>query len=588
MALLPSARRASAVLIFTLLLGGLGGWPVASAAQQFRADTTDITSLRARKLFIKGMTQSYLEDYDEAVSYFEKALDLSPEEPSILAALAEAEAARDNMTSALYYTRQARDRAASNPYYHRQLADLLREADRPQEAVDTYRSLLDQFPENRQARLALARLQAELEQPEKALRTYETLVDSSERPRKAQIYREMLDLYRAVGDADGQERVLKTLLELEGAVPRYRQLLGQLYLEQKRYEDALPHFESLLRNTPNSPQLLSQLKMLYDRTGQPEKAEALWKKFKAKDASPDQLVTRARSIYEEARKSDAPLDTTTVTTAIQLLTDVLNTDSTHGGALNLLGSIYYDTGNYALAARLLDRATDENPRSPARWEQAATAHLKADAPKRALRVAEEGLLLFPGRPVLLRTLAFAHLQLGENDAALTRFQKGLDKLDESATSEQERAAFQAGRGLAHDRLGNQQQADDAYETALELDSKQPKALRYYARSLAERETQLDRALTLARRAVELTPSDPSALATLGWVQFQRGAVSKAKSTYERALATGDASAAVYEEVGDLYRSLGNDTRAKQYWKEALDRAPNPDSLRKKLDALPKS
>jgi len=587
MASFPFSSRVHGVLLFALVLGGLGGQPIASAAQQFRADTTDITNLRARKLFVRGMTQSYLEDYDEAASYFEKALDLSPEEPSILAALAEAEAARDNVTSALYYARQARDRTANNPYYHQQLAELLRKVDRPQDAAATYRSLLDQFPSYRQARLALARLQAELERPEKALRTYETLIDSSDRPRQAQVYREMLKLYRTVGDEDGQVRVLNILIELEGEVPRYRQLLGRLYLEQERYDDALPHFEALLSEVPNSPQLLSRLKMLYDRTGQPEKAEALWKKFKAKDASPDQLVTRARSIYEDARKSGGALDTTTVATAVQLLEDVLESDSTHVGALNLLGTIFYDTGDYARAARLLDRATDENPRSPQRWEQAAAAHLKAGVPQQALQVAEEGLLLFPGRPSLLRTLAFVHLRLDQNDSARTRFQQGLDKLDENAPTE-ERAAFQAGLGIAHDRLGNQQQADDAYETALELDSQQPKALRYYARSLAEREMKLDRALTLAQRAVELAPSDASALATLGWVQFQRGAVSEAKSTYERVLATGHASAAVYEEIGDFYRSLGNDTRARQYWKEALDRSPDRDSLREKLDALPKS
>ncbi len=590
MASIPASHRACVglPLLLGLLLCSILQPSGAHAAQQPRTPSADISHLRAQKLFVRGMTQSYLEDYEEAVAYFEKALDLSPETPSILMALAETEAARENVTSALYYARQARDRAPDRPYYYRKLAELLQQADRPGEAEATYRTLLDSFPDNRPARLALARLQANRQDYEEALRTYETLVDSSKRPRQAQVYAEMLNLYRQVDDADGQERVLKILIDLRRDARRYRRLLGQLYIEQERYEEALPHFETLLRKTPTSPQLLSRLKMLYDRTGQSEKAETLWKRFEAKEASPNQLVARARSLYNDARSSDPSPDSSVTETAVQLLKQVLDQDSTHVNALSLLGTIYYDTGAYARAAAVLDRATDANPRAPDRWQKAASAHLKAGHPQRARRVAEEGLLLFPGRPALLRSLGTAHLQLGNNESALSRFQKALDNLDPSSKSAKTRAALHADLGLAHDRLGNPRQAETAYETALELNPQQPKALRHYARSLAQRKTQLDRALQLAQRAVENNPSNPKALATLAWVHFRRGAVSEARSTFSTALETGRAPAAVYEQFGDLHRSLGNDSLAQQYWKEAFNRAPERDSLQKKLQTLPES
>jgi len=583
MALCSFLRRVSVALILVLLLGGGAGGPIASSAQPAGIDTSGVTPPRARTLFVRGMTQSYLEDYEEAVALFEKALDLAPEEPAILIALAEAEAARGNEPSALYYARQARNRAGEQPYYHRQLAEMLREAGRPQEALATYRTLLDSFPNNRQGRLALARLQAELQQPTDALRTYETLVDSSDRPRQPQVYREMLTLYRTVGDTEGQERVLNTLLDLQGSVPRYHRLLARLYLEQDRYKEALPHFEALLRKTPPSPQLLSRLKMLYDRTGQPEKAEALWDSFDAKKTSPDQLVTRARSTYKDASRSP---DSSTVATAAHLLEKALERDSTHVDALTLLGRIRYESGDYARAAQLLDRATDENPRSPERWETAASAHLKANRPQRARRVAEDGLLLFPGRPALLRTLAFAHLRLGNNEAAQSHFRDALTKIEEAAAPD--RAALHAGRGLALDRMDNHREADQAYERALDLNPDQPEALRNYAFSLAQRETNLDRALQLAQRAVENAPSAPEALSTLGWVYFRRGAISKAKSTFERALEREPVPAAVYERFGDLHRALGNDALAQRYWKEALERDPDRDALKKKLETRPKS
>lgn len=580
------SHRATGALLLVLLIGSILGSP-AVALQQPRTDTTDITHLRARKLFVQGMTQAYLEDYDEAVVHFEKALDLSPETPAILMALAEAEIERDNVTSALYYARQARDRATGTSYYHRKLAELLQQAGRQKEAIATYRGLLDAFPDHRQARLALARLQAKFEKPEAALRTYETLINSSKRPPQAQVYAEMLDLYRQVGNPDGQERVLKVLIDLRENELRYRRLLGRLYLEQERYAEALPHFEILLQEAPTSPQLLSRMKTLYERTNQPEKASTLWQKFKPKNVSPDQLVTRARSLYNSASPSDDSPDSNTVRTAIDLLQKVLSKDSSQVDALDLLGTIRYEAGAYVEAARLLDRATESDPRAPKRWEKAASAHLNANHHQRAASVAEEGLLLFPGRPNLLYTLAFARLGQHENAAARTRFQAALDKADGNF-SKQKRAALHAGLGLTQDRIGNHKQADRAYETALDLDANQPRALRYYARSLAQRKTRLDYALTLAQRAVDNAPSDPEALATLGWVQFQRGSIAKAKSIFERALNSGTVSATVYERAGDLYQALDDDTRARRYWQEALDRAPNRDSLQKKLDALPQS
>jgi tetratricopeptide (TPR) repeat protein len=581
-----SSRSTAARWVFVCgLLVGLLLAPSLAAQAPDWGDSTAVAPLQARQLFVRGMTQSYLEDHEEAVSYFEKALELAPREPAILVALAEAEAARDNVTSALYYARQARDRAADQPYYYRTLAELLHRAGESQEAVATYQRLLATFPDENNARLALARLLTDLDQPQRALQTYETLIDSSDRSLSATVYAEMLPLYRQVGDTDGRERVLKVLVTNSQTPRPYREQLARLYVDQKRFEAAIPVFETLVRDTPNDPQLLSRLQMLYEETGQPEEAQALWDSFDTKNASPDQLVARARALYDDRREAKESLDPNAVTPAVQLLRRALADAPKHVPALDLLGRIHYQTGAYDDAATIFQRAIDANPRDPERWRYAARAHLAGGQPQQAVEVAEEGLLLFPGRADLLRPLAYGHLRQTEYDTALTRFEEALDKVESRSGPPHLRAALYAGRGRALDALGQTERATSDYEAALELDPAQPTALWHYARLLVQQKQNLSRARRLAQRAVEASPSTPEALNTLGWIYFKQGSLSEANDVLRKAVETGAASAAVYEHLGDVQRALGNDDRARQYWKKALDLDPERDAVQEKLESL---
>jgi tetratricopeptide (TPR) repeat protein len=564
-----------------LLVGTLA--PQSATAQYRAADTTDIQDLRARKLFVRGMTQTYLEDYEEAAALLERALEAAPEGAAILSALADVEARRSNFSSALYYAREARRRAPSTAYYHLELARLHRSADQPREAVAAYRRLLERFPDNTTGRLALARLQAERDRPRPALRHYEALVDSAARvPPEA--YPEMLALYRRVGDAAGRERTLKRLIERRRAAAQYRHRLGQLYIQQERPRDAIAVLEPLLREHPRDPRLLSRLQMLYAETDQPEKAKRLGEVVLGSNASPDQLVGRARMLYEQRRS----LDSSSAATITELLRTALDRAPDHGDALALLGRMQYDQARYHQAATLLRRALEANPRDPDRWRRAASAQLRADSLSQAVQTAEEGLLLFPGQGPLLRIQGEAHLRRNEPSAARARFEEALSDVDEAEGSPHEHAALHVGRGRALEQTAGLDSAAAAYEAALRVASEHRPARVHLARVLARQEEQLDRALRLARRAVDQGPATPETLGTLGWVLSARGDHSAAASAFERALAAGDAAAWVYEQYGDVHSALGNDALARQYWKRALERTNDPASLRQKLHSGPQS
>jgi len=564
--------------------GGLFGAACSTTAQPHSLpDTTSIRSLQARQAFVQGMTEAYLQDYQEAIARFETALDAAPGHPAILSALADAETHRENLSSAIYYARQARDQAPDRAYYHLELARLLRRADQPREATAVYRQLLDCFPGQLQGRRALAQLHVAEGRPRAALRHYEALVDSSRHP-ELEARTTMIDLYRQVGDEEGLERTLAQLVQLRRETPRYRHQLGEMYIEQGRYRKAIALLEPMLHRTPRDPRLLSQLQMLYTETDQPEKADTLGQTLRAADASPDQLVDRARMLYtrEEAR------DTMNVHSVTTLLQSVLERDPDHGGALDLLGTIRYDKGRYSEAAPLLRRALDANPRSPDRWRRAVSAHLRLDSLQQAARLAEEAQLLFPGRPDLLHLTGRVHLQKGQPARARHRFQEALAQIDTTTTPSGDRARLHIRLGEAWQQLGAADSAVVAYENALRLTPSSTTAQLHLARAFADQERQLDRALRLARRAVEAESASASAYGTLGWVLTLRGEFSGAAEAFNRALEAETVPYWVYEHFGDLHHARGNDARARQYWKQALDRTHRSGPIREKLRSVSQS
>lgn len=583
--------RGRTALLLAVLLGSVTFSPLRTAGQETTlsspvSDTGDTANPTVQKYLIKGMTEVQLGDYEEAILYFETALDQAPNTPVLLDALADAHHAQGDEATALFYARKAQTHGSEKAYYHRRLADLQRQADQPAAALQTYQNLLGQFPADTAAYRALAELQATMDRPNAALQTYERLLEHTSSP-PVSVYRKMLSLHRRLGNPNGIERTLRALLERRPNNPDYRRRLGNHYASTDRPGAALDLLAPLAEQRPDDTALQQRVETLSRKTGRTADARPVPRdSVSLSTLSVDELVQRAESIYDEATDPSAEMDSTRFRDAETLLDRALDRAPTHVEALSLHARLLDEQGNPAQAAQVLERTLEENPRAPNRWARAASAHFSARNHEAAASVAEEGLLLFPGHAPLTHTAAFARLRSGAPEQALDHFRDALARADDSTSQPNDVAVLTAGVGLAYTHLDRPQDADDALDRALSLSPDDPQVLRYSAYSLALRQTQLDRALDLARRAVDRAPSDPLALDTLGWVYLQRDDPEAAQRHLQRALDTDMASARILEHAGDVEHALGNDDAAQSYWQQALDRSPNRFSLQKKLDEAP--
>ena len=259
-------------LLFVLLCIG-SVVPEPTRAQVPVSDSSVVYGREAQRFFVRGLTQSWLDNQGEALSSYQNALDLASNRPAILMALADAHAARDEYTSALFYAREAR-LASDRPRYALRLGGLYQQIGQYENARSTYRSALESNPSDPGTRRALAQLQLDRNRPERALNHYEHLTDA--RPGvETDVYSTILGLYRQIGDSTGVAETLQSLVSRRPNVDQYVHQLARVHAHLGHHEDAIRLYESLLVSAPADTAVRRPLIRLYRETGQARRADSL-------------------------------------------------------------------------------------------------------------------------------------------------------------------------------------------------------------------------------------------------------------------------------------------------------------------------
>lgn len=135
----------------------------------------------------------------------------------------------------------------------------------------------------------------------------------------------------------------------------------------------------------------------------------------------------------------------------------------------------------------------------------------------------------PGAGDLNLRLGETYRRKGDLDSAIRSLARANDLLPGNAT-------IVGTLALALDSSGNRVDAQRAYRAAIELDANNAIAMNNLAFLLAEGGTDLDEALRLARRAMEISPSAMEITDTAGWVQLKRGDNDAAIALFAEAVA----------------------------------------------------
>jgi tetratricopeptide (TPR) repeat protein len=183
--------------------------------------------------------------------------------------------------------------------------------------------------------------------------------------------------------------------------------------------------------------------------------------------------------------------------------------------------------------------------------------------ERAATLAAEAQGQHPDDPRFPRLRARALFERGQVDQALT-------VLEPTARAFPRDMATHVALADLYKDAGREPDAERTLRQFIQVDPKNAQVLNHLGYMLAEGGRQLDEAIRLLERALEIEPGNPYYLDSLGWAHFRRGDFEQAEKYLSPAAAQLPRNAEVQEHLGDLLARRGRWQDAITAWRRALD------------------
>lgn len=469
---------------------------------------------------------------------------------------------------------------------YRFLAEALLEAGRRNDAVGALQKVVEGEPENEGARVALAEILAEQGKHQEAVE----ILQAHPAPLESVEARSRLatELY-LVGDLD---RAGELLGQLAADAPdsRFIRLLHGLVLSaQARNEEALATLEPLLDGGSGDVDLavtVSELLLRQERE--------------------DEAVTMLRDTVNRLEEDGSGAAAVEVRLALgRLYANLARWQEVEETTAPLVAAAADDSAAAGSVPALLlwaDALAELGRGETALDRLGEAVAAGGDATESALVSKQVELLALlervPEAVDILSSLADGggDGEAGErNDNAFLQAVEGLHRSEHYEETIEPLERFVVGRpdsiagrfllGAARERSGRREAAVEAFRDLLEDEPDFHPALNYLGYMWIEEGENLDEAIEMVGRAVDLDPDNGAYVDSLGWGLYQRGRYEQAKETLERAARLAQ-DPTIYEHLGDVYAALGDAEGARRAYRRAMAlEADDPDEVARKLSDL---
>jgi predicted Zn-dependent protease len=450
----------------------------------------------------------------------------------------------------------------------------------------------------------------ELGRRDEAIALLEKLSQSGEA--KGSLLELMAQLKEQEGDVSGYVDALVKLRKVRPGDAELAHRLGKAHLGRGDPFAALGPLRAAQRGRPGDPVVRRDLATALVELGRAEEAVGLLEQLPSVYLSPHTLFLWVRAEEQLGRWGSAA-------ERLESLIEALAEEdrNAYGDAFLLRSARNYLRADRPADALRMAETLDPSPlvtrlriralEAAGRSEEARSrlAELRRERPEDPTLVALQidqrlGAGAEPGDPALVeRALGTSPSEAARADHGLKialaligweRVRTGaeiLDRLPRPEGCQTQWLRTAAGAYYQARRLGS---AERLYREVLGCAPDNHGALNDLCYLLADEQGEVEEALPLCRRAVELQPDEPSYLDSLGWALHLAGRSEEALPLLQRAVAESreDGRGEIREHLGDVYAALGRSKRAVAEWRAALalgsqDRARLEEKIQRLLD-----
>ena len=528
-----------------------------------------------QKLFIEANGERLLGNFDKAIPLFEEVLKKDKTNHAAAYELARIYTATNKNDEAIKSLKKAMANAPENVWYQQFLADVYEKTGQFEEAADLYAQLVKTYPSNDSYYFKWAFYLVKDNEIDRAIKAYDAL--EKQKGINEETIRRKHALYLGSGE---NKKAGKELQKLVNAFPQkvsYRILLANFYDQIGDRKNSESTYREILKIDPNNAKAKLALSGSAGNSREGQYIESLKPIFSQADVSIDLKLGKLFPLINKvANDNDQQL-------ADQLiqLTDIL--EEVHPGdakGFAAAGDILYHTDRATLALPKYLKTLELDETVFAVWENVMYIHFENQDFESLQKVSAEVMDIFPNKAIVYYLNGLSLIQIGETGDAI-------DVLDQALLM-----AGQDGKlkfdvlnqiGEAYNAEGSYSEADQSFTEALALNEKSAMTYMRYAKAVAEREGQGERAKSLSKKGLDLAPKISIVQAEYGRVLYLLKDYSAAQKWLDKAIGgKGGEDPKVLEYYGDLLFQQGEAEQAISFWTKAQEKGNRSSLLERKI------
>ena len=512
--------------------------------------------------FHEAVRQKGLDNLDEAFELYSHCLEIDSTSAATLYELGKFYMYLGQADKGESFLRKAMLTEPGNYWYKETLAGYYQRKGETEKGIAVIEDMVEQFPSRLEPLMALVDLYNRSQDYEKVIHTLDRLENLD--GKSEQISMEKFRMYLAMDD---NERAFAEIENLAKEYPyemRYLTMLGDVYLENGKEEEAYSTFQQVLSTEPGYAPAMLSMATYYNKTGQDSLYRAqLDSLLLNQKVESNTKVNIMRQLIMRSERGDK--DSTQI---VGLFNSMLAQEQENADVAMLAAQYLLSKRMDEEAKPVLQQVVDIDPENkPARLQLLSFAISKEDLDE-VIRLCAPAVEYMPEALEFYYYWGIAHYQKKQHDEALEVFKKGVRQVDANSDKNMVSDFYSIMGDLYHIKKMNAE-AYEAYDSALVYKPDNIGALNNYAYYLSVERKDLDKAEEMSYRTVKAESTNSTYLDTYAWILFEKGKYAEARIYIDQAILNGgDKSSVVMEHGGDIYYHVGEPDKALEYWKQA--------------------
>lgn len=528
--------------------------------------------------FLEAMRMKGKNEYDAAFGLLQHCLDINPTASSALYEISQYYMFLRQVPQGQVALEQAVAFAPDNYWYSQGLVSLYQQQNELDKAAALLEKMVTRFPSKQDPLFSLLDIYSRQEKYNDVISTLNRL--EKRLGKNEQLSMEKFRIYLQMKDDKKAFQEIESLVQEYPMDMRYQVILGDVYLQNGKKQEAYDAYQKVLAVEPDNPMALFSMASYYEQTGQKELyQQQLDTLLLNKKVTSDTKISVMRQVIAENEQSSAK-DSTQV---IALFDRMMKQDM-DDPQIPMLYSQYLLSKNMEQGAvPVLEQVVDLDPTNKAARLMLVSAAVKKEDYKQIIKVCEPGIEATPDALELYYYLAIAYHQAEQGDSVLSVCNRALEHITPD-TRKEVISDFYSIMGDIYHTKKQMTEAYAAYDSALVYNPSNIGALNNYAYYLSVERRDLDKAEEMSYKTVKAEPNNSTYLDTYAWILFEKGNYAEARIYIDNAMKNdGEKSDVIVEHCGDIYFMTGDAEGALKYWKKALEMGSESKTLKQKIE-----